>query len=803
MNFYLRTRRSLAALFLFVLAVGTMPALADKPSVEGINIQQSNILAVTSGNTLIRFNSATPGTVTTIGAITGLQGGENILGIDFRPATGQLYALGSGSRLYTINRTTAAATFVASLSTLLSGAEFGFDFNPTVDRIRIVSNTGQNLRVNPIDGATIVDGVLNPGTPSVTGAAYTNSFNSATTTTLYDIDSGTDILYTQNPPNNGTLVAVGPLGVNATDVNGFDIAPATSLAYAALTVGITTGLYSINLSNGAATNLGAIGLGLSPIRGLAVEGGIPLPNVTVFGLTTANSLVVFNSTRPNTILRTVPITGLAGGENVIGIDFRPATGQLFAVSSTSRMYYINTISGAALAVGSPGAFALSGTDYGFDFNPTVDRLRVTSDADQNLRLNPNNGTLAATDTPLAYGPSDPNSGQDPSIAGSAYTNNFGGATTTTLYNIDSNLNILTTQVPPNNGTLNTVGALGVDTSANVGFDIAAGSSLALASLQLPGETASKLFTIDLATGSALYVGAIGGTLLRGLAIRGGSASAETTSFDGDRRTDYAVYRPSENRWYINPSSGGAFFSLPFGATGDILAPADYDGDGYSDVAVWRPSNGTFYVLRSSDGAVTSFPWGLNGDEPVVRDYDGDGKADFAVARREGGKITWYINNSANNGFRADIFGLDTDKVAPGDYDGDGRFDLAVRRGTGSDPATFYILRSSLGFTGTQWGLGSDDLAPGDYDGDGRTDLAVVRKGAPYTWYILRSSDTSFYALNFGAAPHVPAQADYDGDGKTDISVFDGAGNFFVFNSSTGATSSFLFGQAGDIPVPGN
>lgn len=189
--------------------------------------------------------------------ITGLQAGENIVGIDFRPLNGQLYAMGSSSRLYTINLGNAAATVVGvQLPTLLQGTDFGFDFNPTVDRIRVVSNTGQNLRLNPIDGTiSATDGSLNPGTPTIGAAAYTNSFAGATTTSLFVIDHNTDKLYLQNPPNAGTLVEHGPLGINITSANGFDIGSTSQKAYMIATVGTDTKIYSINTSNGAATVL--------------------------------------------------------------------------------------------------------------------------------------------------------------------------------------------------------------------------------------------------------------------------------------------------------------------------------------------------------------------------------------------------------------------------------------------------------------------------------------------------------------------------------------------------------------------
>jgi hypothetical protein len=232
---------------------------------------------------------------------------------------------------------------------------------------------------------------------------------------------------------------------------------------------------------------------------------------TVYGLTTNNALVMFDSATPGAIIGSVSVSGLAGGQVFRGIDFRPADGGLYGVSSDNRLYRINTATGAASAIGASGQFALTGSAFGFDFNPTVDRIRVTSNADQNLRLNPSDGTLSATDGALAYAASDVNAGANPNIVGSAYTNSFNGAATTTLYNIDSVLDVLLTQNPPNNGTLNTVGSLGFNTGENVGFDIVPFSNAALASLTGPGGT-SGLFNINLNTGAATSIGAIGNGL---------------------------------------------------------------------------------------------------------------------------------------------------------------------------------------------------------------------------------------------------------------------------------------------------
>lgn len=251
--------------------------------------------------------------------------------------------------------------------------------------------------------------------------------------------------------------------------------------------------------------------------------------INVFGLTTTNDLVNFDSASPGVINSTVAITGLQAGESLLGIDFRPVNGQLFGLGSTSRLYLIDQVSGVASQVGPAGAFTLSGTAFGFDFNPTVDRIRVVSDADQSLRLNPNDGALAGTDTPLAYAAGDPNVGANPNIVGAAYDrNDTNPATPTTLYAIDSNLDTLVEiggedgSPSPNGGLLFTTGALGFNTSDLVGFDISGNdpsTRTGLASLTAPGGATSSLFAVNLDTGAATSLGTIGGgNTIRGIAV---------------------------------------------------------------------------------------------------------------------------------------------------------------------------------------------------------------------------------------------------------------------------------------------
>jgi uncharacterized protein DUF4394 len=217
-----------------------------------------------------------------------------------------------------------------------------------------------------------------------------------------------------------------------------------------------------------------------------------------YGVTQDNRLVTFQSDNVTNVEPSHAITGLASGDALVGIDARPANGQLYALGKTSRLYVINPRTGAARLVGAaPFTPALAGTNFGFDFNPTSDRIRVTSDAEQNLRLNPDDGTAVA-DTNLAYAAGDPGAGTVPKVVASAYTNSFAGATSTTLYGIDNARHALVIQNPPNNGTLTTVGALGTSNNA-VAFDIGDGN---VGYAVLTEERGQGLYRIDLSTGHA-------------------------------------------------------------------------------------------------------------------------------------------------------------------------------------------------------------------------------------------------------------------------------------------------------------
>ncbi|MDY6944724.1 MAG: DUF4394 domain-containing protein [Pseudomonadota bacterium] len=310
-----RTQDELVNINLATGAVTTAGPISAT-GIVGIALQQPAARPVfalsADGTQLLRMVSNALNTPVTL-TIAGITAGETLVGIDFRPQTGQLYSLGVNAAMdngtvYVIDPQSGAASvvgtpgsvaFVTTAGAVVDlppvSAGYGFDFNPTVDRIRVVTGSGLNLRVNPNNGfavdsngnaadGTNPDGSINgqpAGSTGVTAAAYTNSFGQSLTggvTTQYAIDSVSNTLFIQNPPNNGTLTAPMPITVNGNpldfvEANGFDIpatvrvttsaAPATGSGFAALTVGTTTRLYSIDLSNGRAMDMGVLPSGVS------------------------------------------------------------------------------------------------------------------------------------------------------------------------------------------------------------------------------------------------------------------------------------------------------------------------------------------------------------------------------------------------------------------------------------------------------------------------------------------------------------------------------------------------------------
>jgi hypothetical protein len=274
-----------AAATCLCLAFSAAPALAqDSCGNRGDHPQTANldVIGLTGDQRLVGFKICAPEKMRDIGTLSGLQAPDTrLVGIDYRVQDGQLYGVGNGGGIYTVNAGSAAATFVRTLTVALDGSAFGVDFNPAANALRIVSNTGQDLRqpfATP-GAATVSDGFLNYATgvtaAGIAGAAYTNNdLDPNTATTLFDIDTVLDQVVIQVPPNNGALVATGKLGVDAGTAVGFDIytrlrdgVTVSNSGFAALLVGGTPAFYRIDLLTGRAVLIGNLA---EPLQDIAL-----------------------------------------------------------------------------------------------------------------------------------------------------------------------------------------------------------------------------------------------------------------------------------------------------------------------------------------------------------------------------------------------------------------------------------------------------------------------------------------------------------------------------------------------------
>lgn len=455
----------------------------DEPMVPAPEVVFTGLL---QGNKIAQFKANELGNPMDMMDIKGLPSSESIISIDYRPATGQLYGLANSSRLYLINEKNGMATPLGSMSfnPMVEGTNASIDFNPTVDRIRLVTESGQNLRLHPELGTVVAtDGNINGGiNPKIGAVAYTNSMAGAASTLLYDIDFEADKLFIQNPPNDGGLQEVGSLGVDFMGIGDFDIMPDNSVSLAVTFHENESKLFTIDLQSGKATWVGKTNL---PIISLAFK-----TNPVAYATNCDNELFRFNPDAP--MMNKVALQGMMQDEHVVGLDFRPANGTLYAITNKSRLITINTANGATSQIGMGLNPMLEGKTFGFDFNPTVDRIRLVSNTGQNLRLHPDLGTVVATDGNLKPG--------TPQVNGAAYINNFPGTTTTLLYVLDAKEDMLYIQNPPNDGGLEPVGKLGVNFSDDNGFDIGGFSNMAYALLKVNSKSA--IYCINLETGKA-------------------------------------------------------------------------------------------------------------------------------------------------------------------------------------------------------------------------------------------------------------------------------------------------------------
>ncbi len=499
-----------------------------------------------AGPNLLTFSAAAPGTVssTTIG---NLPVGQVLVGIDSRPATGELFVLGYNAvtqrvQLHRFNFTTNNLVVAGPAIGLNLGTatdNIGVDFDPVTDLLRVVSTADVNVRLNPDTGALAATGTalayatgdahagLNP---QVAPIAYTRSYIGAASTTLYGADRSLGQLVALAAPDAGALASgavLGPVSGTATDLD-FYTNPATRAETGFLLTagsgGLPATLYSFNPGTGATTSLGSIGGGTQPVTSIAAAIDRTVPALTgplFYGITGSNQLLTFDASNPMFVRSLTAIAGLGSGQVVVGSDVRPSTGELFAVGynaagPTVQLYILNKNTAAATPVGAALALNLgSGTaGIGVDFNPVTDRLRLTTTTNAGYLLNPDDGTSTAV-AALAYASGDVAASQTPALGAGAFTNSYLASPGTTFFGIDEVRNSLVRQ-PNGSGALTTVGSTGLAVVAatalqdlDILFDATAQTNTAYLAANPGGQTYSNFYTLNTATGTPTLVGSIG------------------------------------------------------------------------------------------------------------------------------------------------------------------------------------------------------------------------------------------------------------------------------------------------------
>ena len=282
-----------------------------------------------------------------------------------------------------------------------------------------------------------------------------------------------------------------------------------------------------------------------------------------------------------------------------------------------------------------------------------------------------------------------------------------------------------------------------------------------------------------------------------------SSMHQGADYDGDGRTDLAVFRPSEGNWYINQSSiGGAIRVQHYGSNGDIPVVTVRTSNRVQP-AVFRPSTGTWYASGCCPDRI--FNWGTAGDIPISEAFLGGDDSSTSVYRPSNGR--WYIRTASDSADHLYYdFGVAGDIPVPGRYSPDGFADLAIYR-----PSTgvWYILQRLSNIPNdqsiriVQFGQPGDKPVPGDYDGDGLLDPAIYRPSTG-TWWMLRSSDNQQHAFKWGVADDMPVTGDFDGDGVFDFAVIRPSTNdWYIYHKGSTDIKVYHFGTTGDIPVTAN
>ncbi|MHA7854821.1 DUF4394 domain-containing protein [Marinobacter shengliensis] len=520
----------------------------------------NDVLAVTADNAcLVRFSLSDPSTVVAVGS---LDVAGSVVGLDFRPASGELYALTDMGQLVLVDPMTAETTLVTASIGELAGARYDIDFNPAANALRLISDARQNFRMGSpalVENAqqqALVDGTFGY-LQGVVATAYTNVNPGQEGTQMFVISADSRTFFQQNP-NVGLLTRIGALFPNAesVDVKGYNVFTTEggmNEHYAVFEVDGSVGLYSINPETAATTLIKPLPApeAVGNYMDLVVSDVTDEPALREFIVFEQSAddefvlrIVELNpaDSMPGMALaeydETLPVTGLVEGDVIVGFDLRTTSPEgaedgLYAVAQSGRIYLLEESDPLIVPPEAQAteiatlATALSGTRFDIDFNPRADLLRIIGDAGQNLRVNLDEGRVLADEARaagFAFADGTVRLGDTMvpvpvAVAYRAAPLQLEGATPSLdfQYVIDARNSGLARVAVPNDGALVAVGdglleglALPMDGAIQQTMDIAQ-SGTAYAALRTETGAGSTLYTLNLLAGTAEQVGPIGGT----------------------------------------------------------------------------------------------------------------------------------------------------------------------------------------------------------------------------------------------------------------------------------------------------
>jgi hypothetical protein len=530
-----------------------------------ITVERASVYGITMSNHLVTFRPSSPDFLDADLPITGLQGGEEVLAIDLSVGDNKLYALTNQERLYTLDLQSGQAQLSATLSAApgdnqpfagLSGSNFDIDFNPRTGDLRVVSETGQNLRVDAATGLTRTDTRVArtpPLPPLFSGIAYMN-VASSDLSALFSLDTANERVANAIQMNSVTTTVrdlaivkafdtgVGSTGdVDVLDVLGLDFGPSFDQQYAIInTTQRPAAVYKLrdltSFSDVPSSMLfeGSIalpqpgdqisGLAVLPLSGALGSGSTLLALLNGQSLLTMTTLpsAAANATLTPTV---TAITGLPMEETLLSLEYRTSNSLVYALGKSGAIYTLNPTSGAATAVPNVTVALGTATKFDIDFNPSDQRLTILSNLGQLLFVDIANSGAIQT-TAIAYGRA--------TVAATAYRNNIADSDGDTgqflIDTLGGTLRLPTLGATDAiDGSTKTQGVLRPfgayqGFSSLAGFDIAGGADeLSLAALQPTGAIRSSLYSVDLRTGRATLSGVIGQSsppmLIRSLAVR--------------------------------------------------------------------------------------------------------------------------------------------------------------------------------------------------------------------------------------------------------------------------------------------